>query len=109
VFYFQPPPQKTIEELMKTDEDDESLRKYKDTLLGAAQVEKIIVGEGARTFRISKYSQIISSKKFTDPNDDRKVILKRLVLVVPDRDDMILDLTGDLSQLKKTVSTMYLF
>lgn len=41
---YQPPPQKSIEELVATDQEDESLRKYKEALLGAAQSEKIIVG-----------------------------------------------------------------
>lgn len=42
---YQPPPQKTIEEIIAADQEDESLRKYKEALLGAAQTEKIIVGE----------------------------------------------------------------
>lgn len=42
---YQPPPQKTIEEIIAADQNDESLRKYKETLLGAAQSEKIIVGK----------------------------------------------------------------
>lgn len=42
---YQPPPQKTIEEIVAADQEDESLRKYKEALLGAAQSEKIIVGE----------------------------------------------------------------
>lgn len=41
---YQPPPQKSIEEIIAADQEDESLRKYKETLLGAAQTEKIIVG-----------------------------------------------------------------
>lgn len=79
--HYQPPPQKTIEEIIATDQEDESLRKYKEALLGAAQSEKIIV----------------------DANDSRKVIVKKLALCVPGRDDMELDLTGDLSKLKKQV------
>ncbi|XP_037938993.1 rho GDP-dissociation inhibitor 1 isoform X2 [Teleopsis dalmanni] len=78
---YQPPPQKTIEEIMAADQEDESLRRYKEALLGEAQVEKIIV----------------------DPNDSRKVIVKKLALVVEGRNDMELDLSGDLSQLKKQV------
>ncbi|XP_032309787.1 rho GDP-dissociation inhibitor 1 isoform X1 [Drosophila ananassae] len=76
---YQAPPEKTIEEIMAADQEDESLRRYKEALLGAAQTEKIIV----------------------EPNDPRKVIVKKLALVVEGRDDMELDLTGDLSQLKK--------
>lgn len=41
---YQPPPQKTIEEIMAADAEDESLRKYKEALLGEAQSEKIIFG-----------------------------------------------------------------
>lgn len=81
---YQPPPQKTIEEIVAADQEDESLRKYKEALLGAAQSEKIIV----------------------DANDPRKVIVKKLALCVPDRDDMELDLTGDITKLKKQVFTI---
>lgn len=40
---------------------------------------------------------------YIEPNDPRKVIVKKLALVVEGRNDMELDLTGDLSQLKKQV------
>ncbi|XP_056636836.1 rho GDP-dissociation inhibitor 2 [Diorhabda carinulata] len=76
---YKPPPEKTIEEILEIDQDDESLRKYKETLLGEAQVGPVIV----------------------EPDNPKKVILKRLVLVVPDRPEVSLDLTGDLSKLKK--------
>lgn len=33
---YQPPEQKTLEEILKTDAEDESLRKYKETLLGTS-------------------------------------------------------------------------
>lgn len=42
---YQPPPQKTIEEIMAADAEDESLRKYKEALLGEAQSEKIVFGK----------------------------------------------------------------
>lgn len=42
---YQPPPEKTIEEIMAADQEDESLRRYKEILLGAAQAEKIVVGK----------------------------------------------------------------
>uniref|UniRef100_A0A1L8DLQ8 Rho GDP-dissociation inhibitor 3 n=2 Tax=Nyssomyia neivai TaxID=330878 RepID=A0A1L8DLQ8_9DIPT len=81
---YQAPPQKTIEEIMATDQEDESLRKYKEALLGAAQTEKIVV----------------------DANDSRKVIVKKLALCVTGRNDMELDLTGDISKLKKQTFTI---
>lgn len=76
---YKPPPQKSIEEILKADEADESLKKYKETLLGIAKEGEIVV----------------------DPSDERKVLVKRLALCVEDRPDMELDLTTDLSQLKK--------
>lgn len=81
---YQPPPVKSIEELMSIDQEDESLRKYKEALLGAAQSGKIVV----------------------EPNDPRKVIVKKLALVVPGRTDVELDLTGNLSKLKKETFTI---
>lgn len=78
---YKPPPEKTIEEILEADKEDESLRKYKEALLGEAKAGKIVV----------------------DPGDPRKVIVKKLALCVSDRPDMELDLTGDLTQLKKQV------
>ncbi|XP_023017826.1 rho GDP-dissociation inhibitor isoform X2 [Leptinotarsa decemlineata] len=76
---YKPPPEKTIEEILQIDQEDESLRKYKEALLGQAQTGPIIV----------------------EPDNPKKVIVKRLVLVAADRPEIALDLTGDLSQLKK--------
>ncbi|XP_055907948.1 rho GDP-dissociation inhibitor 1 [Eupeodes corollae] len=78
---YQPPPEKTIDEIVAADKDDKSLIVYKKALLGEAESEKIIV----------------------DTSDPRKVIVKKLCLCVDGRDDMELDLTGDLTQLKKQV------
>lgn len=41
---YKPPPEKSIEEILAADQEDESLRKYKETLLGEAQMGKIVVG-----------------------------------------------------------------
>ncbi|XP_023727382.1 rho GDP-dissociation inhibitor 1 isoform X1 [Cryptotermes secundus] len=78
---YKPPPEKTIEEILETDKEDESLRKYKEKLLGDAKTGIVVV----------------------EPNDPRKVIVKKLALCVPERPDLELDLTGDISQLKKQV------
>ncbi|KDR12975.1 hypothetical protein L798_13180 [Zootermopsis nevadensis] len=78
---YRPPPEKTIKEILETDKEDESLRKYKEKLLGDAKTGTVIV----------------------EPNDPRKVIVKKLALCVPERPDVELDLTGDISQLKKQV------
>lgn len=78
---YKPPPEKTIDEILAADQEDESLRKYKEALLGEAQQGAVIV----------------------DPNDQRKVIVKKLALCVVGRDDVELDLSGDLTNLKKQV------
>lgn len=75
---YKAPPQKTIEEILSLDNEDESLRKYKEALLGS-QADKIII----------------------DANNPKDVIVKRLALVVAGRPDMVLELDGDLTQLKK--------
>lgn len=77
--HYKPPPEKTINELLEIDQDDESLRKYKETLLGQAQTGPIIV----------------------EPDNPRKVIVKKLVLIPVDRPEISLDLTENLSKLKK--------
>lgn len=41
---YKPPPEKSIEQILNSDKEDESLRKYKETLLGEAKSGGIIVG-----------------------------------------------------------------
>jgi len=77
---YKPPAEKTLQEIVSTDQEDESLRKYKETLLGSAASDVIVV----------------------DANNPRKVIVKKLALLVEGRNDMVLDLSGDLKSLKKT-------
>lgn len=110
---YQPPPQKTIEEIIAADQEDESLRKYKEALLGAAQSEKIVVGKQqwnsmvvGSVVRLYFFWHFAWAHFVADANDPRKVIVKKLALCVPDRDDMELDLTGDLTKLKTQVFTI---
>lgn len=44
---YKPPPQKTITEILEADKEDESLRRYKEALLGgaAASGANVIVGK----------------------------------------------------------------
>lgn len=42
---YKPPPEKSIEQILETDKDDESLQKYKEKLLGEAKTGTIVVGE----------------------------------------------------------------
>lgn len=44
---YKPPPEKTIEQILETDKEDESLQKYKETLLGEAKAGGVIVGKFA--------------------------------------------------------------
>ncbi|KAK9692790.1 RHO protein GDP dissociation inhibitor [Popillia japonica] len=81
---YKPPPEKTIDEILATDQEDESLRKYKEALLGQAQTGTVIV----------------------EPDNPRKVLVKKLVLVAADRPEIALDLTGDISKLKKETFTI---
>lgn len=55
---YKPPPEKTIEQILETDKEDESLRKYKETLLGEARAGGIVVGEFVFVFI---YNNIIAN------------------------------------------------
>merc|ERR1712156_1417473 len=77
---YQPPPAKSIDELLQSDKDDEALQKYKAALLGSA-----VAGSGAVV---------------VDPEDNRSVILKKLSLVSEGREDSTIDLTDDLAKIK---------
>jgi len=77
---YKPPPQKTIEEILEADKEDESLRRYKEALLGGAAAGQNVIVE---------------------PTDPRKVIVKKLALVVDGMSDKELDLTGELTKLKE--------
>ena len=67
--------------MLQHDKDDEALQKYKAALLGDS-----VAGSGAVV---------------VDPDDPRKVILKKLALVIEGRDDETIDLTDDLANIKK--------
>jgi len=72
---YVPPAAKTLDEIKNQDQDDESLVRYKQTLLA---------DEGASPI-----------------DDPRKVIVERMSLIVADRDDVVLDLTAGVLNLKK--------
>lgn len=42
---YKPPPEKSIEQILEADKEDESLRKYKETLLGEAKTGGVVVGK----------------------------------------------------------------
>lgn len=69
---YKAPPEKSLKEIIEADQEDESLRKYKEALLGSASKSLVIV----------------------DENDPRKVIVRKLALLVDGREEMTLDLSG---------------
>ncbi|ESO13130.1 hypothetical protein HELRODRAFT_184873 [Helobdella robusta] len=75
---YQPPEQKTLTEILSADAEDESLRKYKETLLGTSEPVNVEIF----------------------PSDPRRVIVTKLALLVEGRPDIEVDLTGNLEDLK---------
>ncbi|XP_002731647.1 rho GDP-dissociation inhibitor 1-like [Saccoglossus kowalevskii] len=73
---YKPPAEKSLAEIQQLDDEDESLKKYKETLLG--------------------------TNLATGIDDPRKVIVEKMCLVVEGRPDVELALTGDLSVLKSS-------
>jgi hypothetical protein len=67
---YQPPKDIPISEIMNRDADDAALTKYKQALIGTA-INVII-----------------------EPSDPRKLIMKKLVLVPDDHNEISFDLTG---------------
>jgi Rho GDP-dissociation inhibitor len=104
---YVPPPPKSIGELVAADQEDESLRKYKETLLGNAIAENIVIGfyeiSCSSNFHMLKWFLL---KKLSEPGNPKKVLVKKLVLVSEGQTEKTLDLSGDLSQLKQTVFTI---
>ncbi|CAJ0608985.1 unnamed protein product [Cylicocyclus nassatus] len=67
--HYKAPEKKTVSEILSADQDDESLAKYKATLLGSSPVDTVV-----------------------DPMDPRIVIVKSITLLVPGRDDVTMEL-----------------
>ncbi|XP_041363676.1 rho GDP-dissociation inhibitor 1-like [Gigantopelta aegis] len=76
---YKPPAKKELGEILKADDDDESLRKYKEALLGAGASGDVII--------------IDANKK--------NVIVEKLALCPDDRDEMLLDLSVNLKEIEK--------
>lgn len=77
---YKPPAEKSLNEILSTDQEDEALVRYKAALLGEANTGGIVVF----------------------PDDKRQVIVQKLAMVVAGRPDKEIDLTGDLAEIKKT-------
>jgi len=84
---YKPPPEKSMSEILDADAEDESLRKYKETLLGS--------------------STNVGAPLVIDASDPRRVLVRKLALCVEGRSDHELDLTrGDLEKLKEEPVTI---
>ncbi|KAG0728998.1 Rho GDP-dissociation inhibitor 1 [Chionoecetes opilio] len=81
---YKPPPEKTLQEMIEADENDESLRKYKETLLGSSAAGAIVV----------------------DPGNSKRVLVRKLVLLAEGQPEKELDLTGNLEVLKDAAFTI---
>lgn len=68
---YKPPAEKSLSDIVEADKDDESLKKYKESLLGTA----------------------INSEVIIDANNSNRVIVKQLSLLVDGRPDLVIDLS----------------
>ncbi|KAF2356383.1 Rho protein GDP-dissociation inhibitor [Trinorchestia longiramus] len=84
---YKAPPEKSLNDIVQQDQEDESLRKYKEALLGS--------------------SSAVGAPVIIDHSDERRVLVRRLALVVEGREDIVLDLDrGDLNKLKDSPFTI---
>jgi Rho GDP-dissociation inhibitor len=80
----------TVEELLEKDKDDESLKRYKESLLGAAAAGGGTVLRTAQGF-ISPLFFVAAV--VADDGDPRNVIIDSISIVVKDRPDIVIPLT----------------
>ncbi|KAF7221441.1 rho GDP-dissociation inhibitor 1 [Nothobranchius furzeri] len=78
---YKPPAQKSLQEIQELDKDDESLRKYKEALLGSAAV-------------------------VADPNAPNVQVTRMTLVCDTAPAPLVLDLTGDLENFKKHPFTL---
>lgn len=81
---YKPPPEKSLTEIIEADKEDESLQKYKKTLLGQATTDRVVV----------------------EPDNPSRVIVKRLALLVDGRPDVVLDLSPGMSHVSYMMSAI---
>jgi len=70
---YKPPEKKTLQEIVAADQEDESLKKYKEQLLGGA---------------------LSTGQVIVDESNPSRVIVKSLSLIVDGRPDTVIDLSG---------------
>jgi len=81
---YKPPAPKSLDEIVNADAEDESLRKYKEALLGSGGGAGVII----------------------DANNPNKVIMQKISLLVEGRDEISMDLTKPAEELKKESFTL---
>ncbi|KAK4306512.1 hypothetical protein Pmani_021657 [Petrolisthes manimaculis] len=81
---YRPPPEKTLEEMIAKDTEDESLRKYKETLLGGSVAGAVVI----------------------DPGNPSRVLVRKLVLVPEGQPEMYLNLGEDMDKIKDATFTI---
>lgn len=79
---YKPPAERCLDDIVNQDQEDASLRKYKEQLLGVSASGTTIV---------------------VDPKDSRRVLVKKLAILVDGRPDIELDLARDPKAIKETV------
>lgn len=92
---YKPPPEKSLKEIIAADQEDESLKKYKEALLGDATKEAFIVGKYLSHHFFYLFTHLIIFIFLSEPNNPNRVIVKNLALMVEGRPDVTLDLTGN--------------
>jgi Rho GDP-dissociation inhibitor len=81
---YKPPAPKALEEIVNLDAGDESLKKYKETLLGG----------------------VLSGNVIIDEKNPNKVIVQKLSLLVEGRDEVFIDLTKPKEEITKESFTL---
>ncbi|XP_059160376.1 rho GDP-dissociation inhibitor 1-like [Physella acuta] len=81
---YKPPAPKALDEIVQADAEDESLRKYKETLIGAG----------------------LQGQRIVDESNPNKVIIQKLSLLAEGRDEISIDLTLPKEEIKKQCFTL---
>ncbi|XP_008286970.1 rho GDP-dissociation inhibitor 3 [Stegastes partitus] len=106
---YNPPAQKSLQEIQELDKDDESLVKYKQTLLGPEAMMADLSGPNVKVTRLTLLCDDAPEPITMDLTDlsGPNVKVTRLTLLCDDAPEPItMDLTGDLSALKEKSFTL---
>lgn len=65
---YKPPPQKTINEILEADKEDESLRRYKEALLGSAAGGANVIVGNIKMHKNNYLESIVRTRHHMKPN-----------------------------------------